>query len=241
MLTTMKYEFMKNRILYAISLGTLALLQVVYLVMLPFSSIKSSNILIPLFLIFMAGTIIFFLIIINGISLFSRDLRSKSGYLVYMTPTPIPFILSAKILLVYLSSIIFTLGFFFLGLADLHLLILAGGKYLKDDNDLMPRVIKYLLDNFSTADVALKLLQGAVIVFNFLSTVYFSIGLSQTLLRNKRFGGLISFLIFIAITVFNSFVSHQISSNVLTYIFHVGLGVFCFIGTSYLLVRKIDL
>jgi hypothetical protein len=158
-----------------------------------------------------------------------------------MTPTPIPFILSAKILLVYLSSIIFTLGFFFLGLADLHLLILAGGKYLKDDNDLMPRVIKYLLDNFSTADVALKLLQGAVIVFNFLSTVYFSIGLSQTLLRNKRFGGLISFLIFIAITVFNSFVSHQISSNVLTYIFHVGLGVFCFIGTSYLLVRKIDL
>ncbi|MBQ2576597.1 MAG: hypothetical protein II566_04945, partial [Lachnospiraceae bacterium] len=122
MLTTLKYEFMKNRVLYGISLGILAIVELVYLAIVPFRSIKDHTIVIPIFLLMIAGLFIFFMLLFNGITMFSRDLKSKAGYLVYMTPVPVPSILLAKILLVFLSSVIFGLGYLLLGIADFEIL-----------------------------------------------------------------------------------------------------------------------
>ncbi len=242
MLTTLKYEFMKNRILYAIFLGALAILEVVYLAMVPFYSADSNRIYIPIYLLILAGVFAFFMIFFNGISMFSRDLKSKSGYLVYMTPVPVPSILGAKILLVFLSSIIFGLGFFALGLADLELLSVVAHRSDESLRFILPDLIKVLHSDHMVLFFLKKLVHYALSIFSLLSTVYFSIALSNTLLRGKKFGGVISFVIFISLTLLFGFISNALRVNHMCQnLMEIFFGLLCFIGTSYLVAKKIDL
>ena len=83
MIKSMKYEFMKNRIGLLILAGIYVLLEVIFLACLP---LHSERLLATSVLGFvLLSTVCQFYIFFNGISMYSRDLKEKSGYLVFMT------------------------------------------------------------------------------------------------------------------------------------------------------------
>lgn len=242
MLTTLKYEFMKNRVLYGISLGILAIVELVYLAIVPFRSIKDHTIVIPIFLLMIAGLFIFFMLLFNGITMFSRDLKSKAGYLVYMTPVPVPSILLAKILLVFLSSVIFGLGYLLLGIADFEILGSIAGDSSGDFARFIPEIFKMLRSSGAVPRIAGRFVRYAISVFDFLSITYFSIALGNTLLRGKKAGAMISFIVFVAIVILNSFITNMAGmSNLVASILHMVIGILCFLATSWMITKKIDL
>lgn len=261
----MKYEIRKSRTIFILMAAMLLILEASFLIVNSFSYKRASI----LFLIFLnCALITYALVLINGVGMFSRDMREKSGFMVYMTPVPVWQIILGKILVCFISgSILFAayvlFGYMNLGLVH-HSMLIQGSESAK--------MFATLINNFANTEtfkviikILIKILCSA---FALVNAAYLSISIGNTVLRGKKGERIISFAIFIIIMILIWILSFKIgaigtgsgtigltfSSQGLSYkldvdylreiidnVSNVAIGLAMFAGSSYLIKNKIDL
>ncbi len=263
MFKTMKYELIKNRVSIFVILGLMACLEVLFLYE---NFFDFDHVFVGISMLLMMSVVAFFWILINGITMFSRDFNNKSGYLVYMTPQPAVKIVMAKILTAFCTGVVFLTGYYLLGVLDIQMMISAGAKFFgQSDMAGISAFLGALLSRESFLSIGQALIVMVVNLFYILNIAYLSISVGNTLLRGKKFQGIVTFIIFIVISLILSWISNLILPTMdfsfeltengmvigninlftlkggLSLLYSLGMGVLAMFGSAYLIENKIDL
>ena len=211
-----------------------------------------------LFVMLSFGCYIF--VLIYGIVSYNRDLKNKEGYLVFMAPISSFQILGAKLLSILLTGITLVGAIFLFGSINYSF---AASVYHFEG------FIDFLKMGFESLGTSLASIVGGVLGFiiafliEFFMTVtigYLAISLGSTVLQNKKIKSFASFVLFIVLTgVVNGIAVslpnmkntarlaevNDLSSMLLYMAPQLGVyllvAVLCYIGSSFLLEKKISL
>lgn len=135
--------------------------------------------------------IIMVLIIVDSVNILKKDLYENTGYLLFTIPRSSYSILLSKMLTTVIEFFIFGLLFFILAMS---IALLEGA-----DVESTKMLFKVLSENMSVIlQVVFATLTGAMLL---LATIYFSLVLTKSLLKDKKYSGAISFGIFILINI----------------------------------------
>lgn len=148
------------------------------------------------FLICFGASVVAF---IYNITIFTRDLKQDTGYLLFSIPKSGYSILGAKLISSLIVIIVSTIVG---GIMTFLLVIVAMGNF----NDFVKALTQFKsMANVSMAKVTLVLIIDAIISIlmyvYLLLTIYFSISTSRAIMNKRKFSGLVSFLIFISINL----------------------------------------
>lgn len=263
MLKTMKYEFTKDRITIFIIIGLMAIFEAMFLY---FNYFDFEYVVIPIIFLILMGVGAFFCILINGITMFGRDFSHKSGYLVYMTPQPAIQIMAAKIITTFITGVVFLVAYYLLGVLDFSLMI-HQGKTQFSDTEMANMVAMFdsLISKETFASIGQCMVVMVVEIFSVLTIAYLAICIANTLLRGSKFSGIISFVLFVLISIVvtrcgNLFSAAEawelylgpeglvingfdiLSKNgAFTICYNAVIGALAMFGASYLIEKKIDL
>ena len=252
MLKMMKYEIKRNRLSYFFMLAVLLLLELVFSVgMLLEKEVVFSLSIIGLMFFGFAGILF---VAINGTNIYSKDLKKKTGYMVFMTPISSYKVLGAKLLAVFCSSLVLLIIYVGIGLIDVFWVIEAYS--IKEFEPLIKQV--FGIENFTFVALAEYgvwiVVYGYIILNVVISFGYLSISLAATLLQNKKGKGLIADAIFIGLLVLLGYVEGKLfGANVGDtftamliaglpgILFELACGIAAFWGAAYMLEHKINL
>ena len=257
MVNLIKYEFLRKWRFLLIFLAVVVLINanVLYRV---FGKLQSTEFEMITLGSFFGGLLaVFFLLFIVDVTyMYSRDLNSKSGYMIFLTPNSGYKILGAKLLTGLIEGFAF-LVFYFLLLAISFL-----GFYAQPFHDLvrsqlaervfvqfnltLGEIIPFLTANLVTAFLSIVAL---------VLTIFAALSIRKSILAERKFGGFISFVIFVLLFWLNgkliSLVVNVINNaelfvngihyfNIIS-LLQIAFGVALFILTAYLLEKKIDI
>ena len=197
MLRLLKYELRKTRFSKLILLGVTLAAQAVFLA--GFWSKKDDTLEIGTFLLFViAITGIAFIGILSVVTL-HRDMNTKQGYMLFMTPNSCYKILGAKVIECALSLLIAGAFFFGLGYLDFSLVLGDGtNQQLWNMFNQMVRTInqRIVLDAPHLSALVFEIIADWLCM---ITTAYLADVVSSSLLNGKKYGLLITFLIFLAL------------------------------------------
>ena len=248
MLNLLKYEFRKSAGVKGILLIITAVLQVVFMIGI-FGSFEGPMAIGASFL--MITTWIGIGIIgIYSILTLNKDMNTKQGYMLFMVPKDSYRILGAKVIECGLSIWIMGLFYAVLGLVDLSMLL---KKYNEIDQ------IFDLLKMFIEGVTNLKVDSAFVITFVLfvmtswlfmVVTAYFAVVLSATFFNGKKANWLLSLAVFIAISMFISFIYNKlpiaeisamkVSTNLLSIGFYLIPTVLMYFITAWIMDNKLS-
>ena len=203
MLKLMKYEFRKLRTTLLILLGSAAALEVGFLAGQAMK--KTTMMTVCLGLITFLTFLVYAYILLAGMASYSRELKEKSGYLIFMTPvTPLGVVIS-KLLFTTLAAVAATVLFGGIAYLDFRMLF----ERMHFDARLTQQ-INTLLRFGLKADAGIEQILGMaafytvtvlVEILSTMCTAYLAITLSATLLQNKKgfLRALISLVLFVAL------------------------------------------
>lgn len=254
MLKLSKYEFRKNRnILITITVG-LILLQVYF-----FFGIFTENVdhtVTSSMFLMMYAFVCYFVVFVLAISNYSKELNSKSSYLIFMTPNSTLSIIFSKMFTILVIGAVMVLAIAGLGYLDITLLF-----------DRFPDVANTteMIDSFmemmgiNTSELIISIIAWIIAFlidfFSIVTLAYLSITLSATVLQNKKFKGVVSVIIFLICTYGISFISDRLPvlidnpgnlidimiSMIPTLLFEVVIMIICILGSAKLLEKKVSL
>ena len=201
----LKYEFRKTWFAKLIFLGITAVAEIVFLIGIALGPAHETGerlVSIGALVLFMVAMFGVFIIGVQSVLTLHRDMNTKQGYMLYMTPRTSYQILGAKTLENGLSILLSGAFFFLLGFLDITLLFSRFGtlQQLWDFfQDMLHAINKEITLNTQTI-----LCLTVSFLASWLATVsmaYLADILSSALLNGKRFNGIITFLIFILLSV----------------------------------------
>lgn len=215
MLKLIKYEYRRSLMGLLIMLGVLLALQGYFLIS-TYGQFTDHVLASSVLLIFALSMAVVGMLIYS-VSLYSRELKSKSSYLTFMTPNSATKILGSKLLAALLLGTVLVLMFAGFFVWDYSLL-----ESVYPEFTLGRVVVSEFLVSLTSTD-AQVLINSVVLVIvgflvNFFATVvvaYLAITVSATVLSNKRLKGLLSFVLFAAIMAGLSYVTAQIDMKAL--------------------------
>jgi len=254
MLKLTKYEFRKNRTLLIIFGIGLVLLQAYF--MISISARNDEHTIMSSMLLFLYLMVCYFSVFMLAISSYSKELNSKSSYLIFMTPNPAVKIIFSKmltILIIGLALLVFACA---LGAFDISLIYDTYpnvGSITEFVNEMM--YYMGINTNGLILSIFAAVFQFIVSFFSIVTLAYFAITLSATLLQNNKLKGLVSFVIFIALSYFIGFISDMIPlpysdrENILSVlisalpvtIFNIVVMIASIVGCAVLLEKKVSL
>ena len=217
MLKLIKYEFRKLRTTLLILLGSAAALEVGFLAGQAMK--KTTMMAVCLGLITFLTFLVYAYILLAGMASYSRELKEKSGYLIFMTPvTPLGVVIS-KLLFTTLAAVAATVLFGGIAYLDFRMLF----KRMHFDAQLTQQ-INTLLRFGLKADAGIEQILGMaafytvtvlVEILSTMCTAYLAITLSATLLQNKKgfLRALISLVLFVALTWGISWLTQKLVYN----------------------------
>ncbi len=129
------------------------------------------------------------LFLVDIILMYSRDLNSNEGYNLFMTPNSGYKILGSKVITAIIEGFIIVL--FYSGLFLINMKIFFGDEINFTNLDLPL--------GFSVAHFTVMLAFVLIMIIQFILTIFTSMTIRKSLLSNVKFGGLISFVCFIAV------------------------------------------
>ena len=261
MLKTIKYELKKSRTFILIFLLLYVLLEGALIIGVALNKETLSSVSFALFFALGFGATIF--VLTAQVLGYSRELRDKSGYLVFMTPLSSRRILGAKLLTTLVCAAI--LGAFAGLLQVFNYQLIAKQFHLES----VPVILNMALSELNTSVEEILLIAITWIVYMFISCAYFvclsffAISLSATLLQNKRGKGIIAGIIFLVLFIlFEVITSHLpqinvyetaamvdsveygkgfILANLPGIVFQVLCSIACWAGSAWLLDNRISL
>ncbi len=218
MFKLMKYEFRKTWITKLILLAITAMLEAVFLIGLYGDNEDMLGTSIPLLVaVAVCGVLV---IGLESIITLHRDMNTKQSYMLFMTPNSSYAILGAKVLEFGLSVLLSGAFFFALGFLDITLLFAKSGE-LNQLWELIKQVLSQfsfsngqsvlLLDTTGWALVTAEILVGWI---DTVATAYLAVVVSAALLNGKKFNGLLSFVLFLLINWFTSWVARQVFDSI---------------------------
>ncbi len=218
MLKLMKYEFRKTWITKVILLGITAALEALFLFGL-YADKEDPLYLSILLLTFLAiGGIL--VIGLESVLTLHRDMNTRQSYMLFMTPHSSYAILGAKVLECGLSILVTGAFFFALGALDITLLFAKNGELSR-----LWEMIQDFLSHFTLSNGAplptLDTLTLGLVTFQLLTgwietvtAAYLAVVVSAALLNGKKFNGLLSFLLFLVLGWFVSWVEGKATSPI---------------------------
>ena len=202
MLNLIKYEFRKNRMVLMIIGGGLLLLQLFYMFQI-FTYKEEEEFWLPMSISFLSiyALVCFFTIFILAVSNYDKELKSKSSYLIFMTPNSSYTIIFSKMLSTLFLGIVTAVIITILAVSDINMLHIA-----IPEAESFTDMLRYILESLEIP--VDKILLGAlsplmiflVYFFAIVSVVYLSITLSATFLQNSKLKGILSVALFLALT-----------------------------------------
>ena len=199
MFKLIKYEFRKTRTAFSILLAVIAALQVYYMISINGSS--ENNIAISALLLFFAALATAAVVFILGITAYSGELKTKTSYLIFLTPNTTLGVITAKMLFTILAAILFSALLGGLCLYDLSRLFEKYSGY----TDLAGN-LKDIIEQYAGIDITnlwfqlgFSLLTMMLNIVRALVTAYLAITFSATIMQNRKGKGLVTFLIYAAI------------------------------------------
>lgn len=214
MLKLMKYEFRKLRNTLLIMLAVLAALEIGFIAGEALN--KNGLMAVSLGLITLLVFLVYAYIILAGMASYSRELKEKSGYLIFMAPVrPIGVVLS-KLVFTALTALAATAIFGVTAFLDFRHLV---GKVNLDKQtlDQINMILRFGLNANADLFQILRMagfyaLTVLIEIIMTMCTAYLAITLSATLLQNKKgfLRALISLLLFIALTWGSNWVAQRL-------------------------------
>ena len=210
----LKYELRKTWALKLIILGITAAAELAFLITL-FLDTGNTEVLgvtcLLLFFIAMGGTL---LIGVQSVLTLHRDMNTRQGYMLYMTPKSSYQILGAKLLENGLSLVLAGGFFFLLGFLDVTLLFSKLGS-LEDLWNFFRDFVRMINEEIQLNAVSILCLVTELLA-SWLATVsvaYLADIVSSALLNGKKMNGLLSFLFFILLTVLLHWIQNQLHTG----------------------------
>ena len=253
MFKLMKYELRRNLttlvILYAVILGLEA-----YALFGMLTKSETHTAISFTLLVFGVFAVIMFIFVI-AIQSYSKELGSKYSYMTFMTPNTTYSIIGSKLLSTGLIALTTTILAVLLVVVDFNIFInqFADVKEAKEAFEQILTSRGYDLGNIF-ASVLVYFIVLWLGIFTWICVAYFAITLSATAFSNKKFRGVISFIIFIVIAVaitrlsnlfptvdIGSGMLNQLLAPLLSYIFDIIAMICTFFGSSILLEKKVSL
>ncbi len=198
MLRLLKYEFRKALVLSLIILGATIAIEGYFLYGL--YGEHGDALAIGMVLLLLCAYVAALFVFVRGVTSYSGELRSRNGYLVFMTPNSCLKILGSKFLYTFLNGLIFALIFVLLAVYDLGLIAKIDGDYVTvwEGISSLLRMSGVYVDQ-----ILLGVLFVGVYAFLMLLAVigaaYFAVTLSHTLFRDRKWRWLAAIVFFIAI------------------------------------------
>ena len=214
MFKLMKYEFRKLRATLLIMLGALAALEVGFIVGITMD--KKGILTACLIMVSILVFVVYAYILLAGMASYARELKEKSGYLIFMTPVSSVGIVLSKLLFTMLAALVATAVFSAAAYLDYRAVI---GR-MNISPDIMNQINLMLRFGLNAnADFLQILRMGCFYLATMLieimltmCTAYLAITLSSTMLQNKKgfLRGLISLLLFGALTWGGNWLSQRL-------------------------------
>lgn len=253
MFKLMKYEFRRN-------LGTLIILYAAILGLEAYSLFgmltkSEEHTGISFSLLVLCGFAIILFVFIIAIQSYSKELGSKYSYMTFMTPNTTYSIIGSKLLSTGLIALITTVIGVLLVVLDYNIFInqFPDVKNIKEVFEQMLTVQGYDLGDIF-ASVLVYFIVLWLGIFTWICVAYFAITLSATAFANKKFRGVISFVIFVVIAIIisrltNSFPKLDLGSGMVnkllaplySYILDIVVIICSFIASAILLEKKVSL
>lgn len=245
----LKYEIKKTWLTKLIVLGITGVAEIAFLLGLLLKDSKAGEKLIPmsivtLVMIAFGGVMV---IGIQSVLTLHRDMNTKQGYMLFMTPRSSYQIVGAKMLENGISIALSGVFFFALGFLDITLMFARYGELA----ELWKR-IRELLDMFRVEVPITPAGIGAVIfasLASWLATVtiaYLADIISSALLNGKKFNGILTFVLFIALNILMNYMLRALPSGQgITQLVVIGVGslvfsVIMYIASSILMERYLS-
>ena len=195
MLKLVKYEFRKSLTALMTLLGLTAGLEAYFLAALFLD--KENHLFIAMLLMMLCAYAVAVYVFVRGVTSYSGELKSRSAYLIFMTPNSTLKIMGSKFLYTFVNGLLFAALYGALGLLDLTLTLQKYQRY-----DAFWGAAQNFLKAYGVHvdQITLGLLAGTAYIFLSLLAVialaYLAITLSHTLLRDRKGRGLVALLIF---------------------------------------------
>ena len=241
------YEIRKSGGTKLILLGITAVLELVFLAGILFN--KDNVIGLGAILLFVAALGGIFFIGIQSVTILHRDMNTRQGYMLFMTPNSSYRILGAKVLENGLSLLLAGAFFAVLGFLDITLMMAHYGQ-LEQLWQTVNRVLTNIYPEFSLHwDTILAVLFA--FLCSWLSTVvaaYLADVVATALLKGKKFGGFLAFVLFILIQLVIGWVQFRIRipGNTVAYFLaeaalDLGFAVLMYCATAVIMERKLSI
>jgi hypothetical protein len=213
MLRLLKYELRKTLMAKLILLAITAVAEAVFLYGL--WGKQETPLVIGAMLLFLIATSSITLMGILSLVTLHKDMNTKQGYMLFMTPNSCYSILGAKVVETSLSILITGAFFFALGALDITLLFARYGQ-LMDIWRIVTEFIRMInqqiqVDAKSIAMVLFLMLSAWISV---ICTVFLADVISAALLNGRRHNGLVSFIFFIILSVLTAWLSSKIAHGI---------------------------
>ena len=197
----LKYEFRKSRTGTLVLLGLLAAIEALFLGLLYLHEEPQISILAVLLLgMYASGASMY--VFVHGIVDYSRDLGTRSGWMLFMTPNSARKIIGAKYVYMFLLTVCVTVIIGLVGVLDLRLYATVNPQFVALYHDMLSAVssIGIQTGNIPPLAVLFVALTGIEVVST-IAVAWFSITLSRTLLRDKGWRWIVSLALFIALMI----------------------------------------
>lgn len=198
MLKLLKYEFRKTLFTKLVLLGLSAVLEAWFLITLFKNRTDSEAI--SLSLIVVLGIFGVLFMGVQSVLTLHRDMNTRQSYMLFMTPNSAYRILGAKVIENGLSTLMAGAFFFALGFADVTALI-ARNQSIDEVLSMLRELLSVVSENirFNLGDIVCYAVNALMSWLTTVFLAYLADIISSSLLNGKRFGLLISFIVFLAL------------------------------------------
>ncbi len=200
MFKLVKYEFRKARAATLALLGIAAALEIYFLASLYLSDTQD-GVAISGMLLFVCAYAAAIFVFVRGVTSYSGELKSKSSYLIFMTPNSSLKIMGSKYVYTFFNGVLFAALFGALFALDMALMLDVMGELSSFLQALQAALSLYgvYLGQFG-ASAVFMLAYLLLSVMSTFAAAYFAITVGHTLFRDKKWRWLPSLLLFFALT-----------------------------------------
>ncbi|MGN0779304.1 MAG: hypothetical protein ACI4MJ_09175 [Aristaeellaceae bacterium] len=195
MLKLVKYEFRKSLTSLLVLLGLTAGLEGYFLVAMQMN--KEQHLLIAMMLLMVCTYAVAAYVFVRGVTAYSGELKSRTSYLLFMTPHSTMAIIGSKFLYTFVNGLFFAVLYGGLGLLDMNLMLARYERY----DAFWGMAQKFMLMyGIHVEQIGLGILAVMLYIFlevlSVIALAYLAITLSHTLLRDRKGRGLVAVGIF---------------------------------------------
>lgn len=199
MLKLIKYEFIKK--------SKLLLILLISAILANIGLVLAYGTEVILIFLSVAPVILVVLYLFELIMTYSEDLNKKTGYMLFMTPNSGYKILGSKLITIFLEGILLLTSYFIFSVVNLSVMAYkkAGdfsfiGDAMREIVDAFNKLLSGTL-GINIGDLGLIFILLLTVSIIFVLTVYTAITIRKSIFSNAKFGGVLSFIIFVILNI----------------------------------------